>query len=94
MSRNVATALAQVSALGILVGVSAPASAKDLIEYFQPTPIVGSLSSTAWGAAATGPRDTQNGLEDATIKNYCYWDGQIMRGPDGKYHMYASLASE
>ena len=90
MSRNVATALAQVSALGILVGVSAPASAKDLIEYFQPTPIVGSLSSTAWGAAATGPRDTQNGLEDATIKNYCYWDGQIMRGPDGKYHMYAS----
>jgi hypothetical protein len=90
MSRNAAVALAQVSALGILVGVSTPASAKDLIEYFQPTPIVGALSSTAWGAAATGPRDTQNGLEDATMKNYCYWDGQIMRGPDGKYHMYAS----
>jgi hypothetical protein len=90
MNRTVAVTLGLVSAFGLLLGASTPASAKDLIEYFQPTPIVGSLSSSAWGAAAVGPRDTQNGLEDATMKNYCYWDGQIMRGPDGKYHMYAS----
>ncbi|HJX66446.1 MAG TPA: carbohydrate-binding protein, partial [Polyangia bacterium] len=90
MSRTVAIALGLVSAFGLLLGTSTPASAKDLIEYFKPTPIVGTLSSTAWGAAATGPRDTQNGLEDATLKSYVYWDGQIMRGPDGKYHMYAS----
>lgn len=90
MNRTVAVTLAQVSALGLWVGVSTPAWAKDLIEYFKPTPIVNPLSSSAWGAAATGPRDTSNGLEDATIKNYCYWDGQILRGPDGKYHMYAS----
>ena len=90
MNRTVAITLAQVSVLGLWVGAFTPASAKDLIEYFQPTPIVSPLSSTAWGAAATGPRDTSNGLEDATIKNYCYWDGQILRGPDGKYHMYAS----
>ena len=54
MSRTVAVALGLVSAFGFLLGASTPASAKDLIEYFQPTPIVGSLSSTVWGAAAVG----------------------------------------
>jgi len=90
MNRTVALTLGPATVLGLLVGASTPASAKDLIEYFKPTPIVGTLSSSAWGAAATGPRDTQNGLEDATLKSWVYWDGQIMRGPDGKYHMYAS----
>jgi hypothetical protein len=94
MNRTAAAMLAQVSTLGLWMGASTPAFAKDLIEYFKPTPIVGTLSSTAWGAAATGPRDTSNGLEDATLKNYVYWDGQIMRGPDGKYHMYASRWSQ
>ena len=36
------------------------------------------------------PRDPQNGLEDTTMKQWCYWDGQIIKGPDGKYHMFAS----
>ena len=25
-----------------------------------------------------------------TIKSYCYWDGKIIKAPDGKYHMFAS----
>ena len=63
---------------------------KTLIDYFLPTPVVGSLSKDAWGAANVLPRDQQNGLEDTTIKQWCYWDGQIIKGPEGKYHMFAS----
>jgi hypothetical protein len=29
-------------------------------------------------------------LEDPTIKQWCYWDGKIIKAPDGKYHMFAS----
>lgn len=68
-----------------------PAEAhKTLIDYFQPMPIRGELSRDAWGAAGVLPRDEKNGLEDPTIKKWCYWDGQILKGPDGKYHMFAS----
>ena len=24
------------------------------------------------------------------MKQWCYWDGQIIKGPDGKFHMFAS----
>src|SRR5690349_17184164 len=68
---------------------SAPAG-KTLIDYFQPIPIVGALTKDAWGADNVLPRDPKNGLEDPTIKKWCYWDGQIIKGPDGKYHMFAS----
>jgi MYXO-CTERM domain-containing protein len=68
---------------------AADAGTKTLINYFQPTPIVCPLTSTAWGAASVGPRDTCNGLEDATNKQYQYWDGKVFKGSDGKYHMYA-----
>jgi hypothetical protein len=71
-----------------------PASAspgdKTLIDYFLPTPIVGSLTKDAWGASGVLPRDPQNGLEDPTIKKWCYWDGKIIKGHDGKFHMFAS----
>ena len=63
---------------------------KDFIEYFLPTPITEPLSKDAWGVPTVGPRDTGNGLEDTTMKQWCYWDGQIIKGPDGKYHMFAS----
>jgi hypothetical protein len=68
----------------------APTPAKTFIDYFQPTPITSSLSSDAWGAATVGPRDQKNGLEDTTMTQWCYWDGKIIKGPDGKYHMFAS----
>jgi hypothetical protein len=63
---------------------------KTFIDYFQPTPILSPLSTTVWGAATVGPRDQKNGLEDPTMKLWDYWDGQIIHGPDGKYHIFAS----
>ena len=65
-------------------------SPKTFIDYFLPTPIVSPLSTTAWGAATVGPRDQKNGLEDPTMKQWDYWDGQIIHGSDGKYHIFAS----
>jgi len=37
-----------------------------------------------------GKRDIGNGMEDTTNRSYSYWDGPIIKGPDGKYHMFAS----
>ena len=71
-------------------GVTGTAAEKTLIDYFLPTPIVGSLETNVWGAPGVFPRDPQNGLEDQTMKRWCYWDGSIIRAPDGKYHMFAS----
>jgi MYXO-CTERM domain-containing protein len=74
----------------VCIGAASPASAADFITYFQPTPIVGQLSKTAWGTAAVGPRDQSNGLEDPTMSKWAYWDGKIIKGPDGKYHLFGS----
>lgn len=63
---------------------------KPFIAYFKPTPMVRPLSEKAWGAAEVGPRDTGNGLEDAGLKQWNYWDGPILRGSDGRYRMFAS----
>jgi hypothetical protein len=63
---------------------------KTFIDYFKTTPISASLDSKVWGAAAVGPRDPKNGLEDQTMTKWNYWDGQIIRAKDGKYHMFAS----
>ena len=63
---------------------------KSLIDYFLPTPVHGHLTSEFWGAANVQPRDPDNGLEDRSMKRWDYWDGQIIKGPDGKYHMFAS----
>lgn len=76
---------------GFADGPSAPAAKeRTLIDYFQPMPIRGTLSKEAWGAPAVLPRDEKNGLEDTTIQKWSYWDGQIVKGPEGKYHMFAS----
>jgi hypothetical protein len=66
------------------------ATDKTLIDYFLPTPVVGALTTNVWGAPGVFPRDPQNGLEDTTMTNWCYWDGQIIQGSDGKYNMFAS----
>ena len=60
------------------------------IDYFLPMPITSKLVSTVWGAPRVLPRDPQNGIEDETMKKWCYWDGQIIKAPNGKYHMFAS----
>lgn len=72
------------------LGAWLPAADKTLIDYFLPMPIQGRLAKDVWGADNVLPRDPQNGLEDATMKQWCYWDGQIITGPEGKYHMFAS----
>lgn len=85
--------------LGILILLSAlplvsfgqeTRAPKTFIDYFLPTPIVGSLSTNEWAAPEVGPFDPQNGLEDTSLKNWCYWDGQILKAKDGKYHLFAS----
>jgi hypothetical protein len=65
-------------------------SNKTFIDYIQPMPIDSSLSKDVWGATEVGPRSTNNGLEDSTMKQWNYWDGQIIKGKDGKYHLFAS----
>jgi hypothetical protein len=62
---------------------------KPFISYFKPMP-PGKLSKTAWGAKEVGPRDQGNGLEDTRMAHWNYWDGQILKGRDGKYRMFAS----
>jgi hypothetical protein len=83
-------------ALALLAGVvaSSPAqeakTARTFIDYFAPMPITSTLSTNVWGVPAVGPRDTQNGLEDVTMQQWDYWDGQILKGPDGRFHLFAS----
>lgn len=85
-TRTLLRILAVLSSLGAL----SPAADKTLIDYFLPMPVQGRLTKEAWGAGNVLPRDPQNGLEDTTMKQWCYWDGQILKGQDGKYHMFAS----
>jgi len=92
--------LLAVFSTGALIGHTAEADvidapqtqpkSKTFIDYFLPTPIHGPLTRDTWGADGVLPRDIHNGLEDPTMKQYCYWDGQIIKAPDGKYHMFAS----
>jgi hypothetical protein len=71
-------------------GAQQAETTKTFIDYFKPMPIIGSLTTNVWGAATVGPRDPKNGLEDVTMKQWDYWDGKIIKGPDGKYHLFGS----
>jgi len=90
--------LGLVTALVPALPFAVAAAPKPLIDYFQPMPIVGKLSTTVWGASTVGPRDPGNGLEDngksggvgPRQETNFYWDGKIVKGEDGKFHMYAS----
>jgi len=66
---------------------------KSFIDYFLPIPARAPLTSDTWGAPGVLPRDTSNGLEDIANR-FCYWDGQILRGDDGKYRLFASRWDE
>jgi hypothetical protein len=78
------------------VGLAGTASAKPFEDYIKPTPTVAPLSSASWGTAAL-PRDLSNGIESAkgagVHPDYYYWDGQIIKAKDGKYHMFMSTFS-
>jgi hypothetical protein len=87
-----------VTAAFVLVTSPAAAAPKPMINYFLPMPIVGKLSTTVWGASTVGARDPANGLEDNGAaggvgpqqETNFYWDGKILFGNDGKYHLYAT----
>ncbi len=92
----------RIAAASLLASVclSAPALAqsKTFIDYLRPAPIVCSpLSSETWGVDDVLPRDTCNGIESArgagVPPEYYYWDGQILKATDGKYHMFMSTWS-
>ncbi len=76
--------------LAMLMVIQGQVYAASFIDYFTATPVIETLSSSCWGAADVGPRDQSNGLEDKTMSKYCYWDGGIIKGDDGRYHMFAS----
>ena len=94
--RSPVSARVAVMAAVAMAGLVLPgmAAAKTFTDYFQPTPIVCPPTSNIWGDKAVLPRDTCNGLEDTTgtpsvRPQWMYWDGKILRGADGKYHMFA-----
>jgi hypothetical protein len=97
-----ATVRAFVPGRGVVVGALvvgfslcaiAIAQAKPFEDYIKPMPTVAPLSSASWGTAAL-PRDLSNGIESAmgagVHPQWYYWDGQIIRANDGKYHMFMS----
>jgi MYXO-CTERM domain-containing protein len=96
-SRSVLRARLGVAALLVSASLAATASAKPFIEYLKPTPTVAPLSSASWGVAGVLPRDLSNGIESAkgagVHPDYYYWDGQIIRAKDGKYHLFMSTFS-
>ena len=81
-----------------LSGVARAQTPKPFLNYLKPTPITcAPLSSATWGVAGVLPRDTCNGIESArgaaVPPEFYYWDGQIIRAKDGKYHMFLSTWS-
>ncbi|MDZ8117620.1 glycoside hydrolase family protein [Pontiella agarivorans] len=55
------------------------------IDRFMPVPTVGKLRNDVWGGDHVRPRDVDNGIEDEA---WSYWGGNIVKGDDGKYHMF------
>jgi hypothetical protein len=97
VSRCCTSILAMMLQHGPVASADEPASIRKertLIDYFLPIPIKGKLTKDAWGAAHVGRRDQDNGLEDRELKQWCYWDGSVLEGADGKWHMFASRWSE
>ena len=75
--------------VGLVLSVSA--GKKSLKDYFLPMEPQGPLVSNGiWGAENVLPRDIRNGLEDPQLKNWCYWDGRIVKDDEGKYHIFSS----
>ena len=82
------------------ISLSRGAGAKPFEEYIKATPTVAPLSSATWGVTGDPgvvPRDISNGIESAkgagVHPDYYYWDGEIIKATDGKYHMFMSTFS-
>lgn len=55
------------------------------MDRFEPMPLLGERTSDTWGVDAVKPRDVLNGIEDP---KWSYWGGNILRSPDGAYHLF------
>lgn len=55
------------------------------MDRFLPIPVVGELTDDTWGADNVIPRYTDNGIEDS---EWSYWGGNVLKGEDGKYHLF------
>ena len=81
----------------LALGFAPAAQAKPFEQYIQATPTVAPLTSATWGVAGVLPRDISNGIESAkgagVHPDYYYWDGEIIKAVDGKYHMFMSTFS-
>jgi len=64
-----------------IAGQSPAPPARTLVDDFRPMPIVGTLKSDVWGAPGVFPRDPRNGLQDETMKQWCYRDGAAAGTP-------------
>ena len=78
--------------------LSEAAQAKPFMDYIQARPITcAPLSSATWGVDGVRPRDLCNGIESArgadVPPEFYYWDGQIIKAQDGKYHLFMSTWS-
>lgn len=90
---NCVSVLTRMLLCGAAAGDEPPASKpadRTLVDYFQPMPIKGTLAADVWGAADVGRRDQDNGLEDRELKQWCNWDGAVLQGSEGKWHMFGS----
>ncbi len=56
------------------------------LDRFLPIPKIGKLSDNTWGADDVIPRYTDNGIEET---DWSYWGGNILKGDDGLYHLFA-----
>jgi hypothetical protein len=83
-------AVAQVAPPAPAIGDGPLLGPRGFMSYFRPLSVTQRVSATAWGAASVGPRSTRNGLEDPGMTRWNYWDGQILKGRDGRYRMFAS----
>ena len=55
------------------------------MDRFEPMPILGERTDDTWGVDAVKPRDVLNGIEDP---DWSYWGGNILRGEDGRFHLF------
>ena len=90
MTKHFMKIIQLVTVVSLTLSTTAWAADKTMIDYFLPMPIHGGLATNVWGAPGVLPRDPLNGLEDPTLKQWYYWDGKIIKSPDGKYHLFAS----
>ena len=96
-SSSVTGARVGVAALLASVSVAGHVSAKPFMDYIKQTPTVAPLSSATWGVAGVVPRDISNGIESVkgagVHPEFYYWDGQIIKAKDGKFHLFMSTFS-